>query len=238
MKKKVALLLAFVMVLSLLPMNVFGNPEPAAPVEVFIPANTITRDHAIMLNEGGAHFDLIFTGASFVTTPSSLLVSVGTAGVNATVAPVTGVADRVRISFPGTVAANTFPIPAEGATVPAISFTLTGLERTSSGVDVELVNTAGASLLPQPMFTGVIRNLTDGGNHVTIPTGIVQNPLQEPSRTPQPFRVTIPMDQLHTHPGAVAGGLSAWLSFTLHGTDSGDDRIAFIPATGNATEGS
>jgi hypothetical protein len=255
MKKKVALLLALSMLMSILPMNVFGvgfGPLSSAPQ--LIPSTTVTArltaSQRALLWAGTHNLRVQFDyGAWLRATPGSIasptLINIGptiNAEGNYVLQPqnpghwwsntrmfqVAGdsneyVEFRLNTWMPHTV---TTPLPTEPAIngVPELLILeVPNIYRTGSNVVLVIVDEV-TGVEYEVLFRGPLGStVSDAG--VTIPTGVVRNPINEWDRSARPFQVTVPISQLFTHPGHQQ---SAGLRFTLHGPDFGDHHVMFM----------
>lgn len=245
MKKKVALLLAFVMVLSLLPENVFGAIQPVIrtlePQSLHVDVNMALIPAEIRTQLANGTLDLMFrlTGAGFGSTATPSAVSAG--GL---------LTERRGVYTPITLTGDGAPVAsfsdmvvrlAANASVPAsgVSFTFTNVIVQNAGLSIFYYDPVTNNIYPAPAgLSNLLIPFTGAGQGVTIQHGIVRNPLSEPRPFPSSFSVTVQASQLHTTHTLAGEAPTARLSFSLTGATSGANAVRFAhPTTTLATAG-
>jgi len=218
MKKKVALLLAFVMVLSLLPMNVFGTgmeytPATGALVVTVDFADLDAAQAAGLLVDHYLRFTL--TEATFTTTPPAVGGGAYAGGDTSVVL----YSFQALAALPATAVFN-FVVNTDGDVVVDV----VGPDQTTRVGPVLLDEEIEPEETPTPPGG-------DGSIGLTIQPGVVRNPLQEPSRRPEMFEVTMNIDLLHGQLNTFGPASATRLDFRLSGNTSGNDGVRFTNNT-------
>jgi hypothetical protein len=238
MKKKVALLLALVMVLSLLPMNVFGtgatytpgvgNAPGALNVTVSFGNFTAAQRAGLVANPGepGYYLEFMLTTAVFTATPAAIAAGNGVGNPIGT--------NVMRYDFSGATDAD---LPTTDVVIPF------GVN-TGGNVQVRLVPRGNApGVGGHLLLNQAIGSVTGGGQiGLTIHPGIVRNPLQEPDRRAHTFEVTVRIDQLHGQANTFGPAAATRLSLEL--LNGANNNLSFTarnfleyPYNGNAPSG-
>jgi len=212
MKKKVALLLALIMVISMLPMSVFGyvpRYRPGVPqqsIQVLVDIADVTVAGADDIYDNGGFLVITLTNAEFDLTAAASIEWVGNSHF-----PISAVLSGA----PPNVLTLAIPDGTDLSDLNALTFNLNGIViGTAPTIAFELFEADGTTPVAGFNAGNNAHTMSALGTivgSVTMQRGVVQDPRQLTSTTGQTFRVTVDMTQLHTTPGDI----NAMLRFSL-----------------------